>query len=132
MLSPTAEDAMPRLQDLLFGIWGAALLILITFHMGVVVLALLGAFACGSIYLLAGMLPPRDQGFLQRVSTTAFLAIVLASLVLIVPGTLGASHPALRTPVLLIAGLLPLAALVFEVLRTPRILQGILRRLGQR
>ena len=123
---------MPRLQDLLFGIWGVVLLILITFHMGVAVLALLGAFACGSVYLFAGMLPPRDQGFLERVSTTTFLAIVLASLVLIAPGTLGASRTDLRTPVLVIAGLLPLAAIVFEVLRTPRILRGILRCLGQR
>jgi hypothetical protein len=120
---------MPRLQDVLFGIWGLALLVLITFQMGIAVLALLGAFVCGSVYLFAGMLPPRDQGFLERVSTTTFLAIVLASLVLIVPGTLVASHPQLRTPVLVIAGLLPSAAIVFEVFRTPHILQNIRRRL---
>jgi hypothetical protein len=123
---------MPRLQDILFGIWGLALLILITFQMGIAVLALLGALLCGSIYLFAGMLPPGDQGFFQRASTTTFLAIVLASLVLIAPGTLGKAYPDLRTPVLVIAGLLPLTAIVFEVLRTPRILQGILRYLGPR
>jgi hypothetical protein len=123
---------MPRLQDILFGIWGLGLLILITLQMGIAVLALLGALLCGSIYLFAGMLPPGDQGFFQRASTTTFLAIVLASLVLIAPGTLGKAHPDLRTPVLVIAGLLPLTAIVFEVLRTPRILQGILRYLGPR
>jgi hypothetical protein len=123
---------MPRLQDILFALWAVALVVLVSFQMGVAVLALLGALICGSIYLFAGMLPPPDESFLRRTSTTAFLAVVLASLVLIVPGTLGASRPDLRTPVLVIAGLLPLAAILFEVLRTPRIIQGIRRHLGPR
>lgn len=123
---------MPRPQDILFGILCLALLVLTAFHVGVVVLALLGAFACGSIYMLAGMLPTRDQGFFERAFTSVFLSIVLSSLVLIVPGTLGSPHPEWQKTVLAIAGLLPAAAIVFEVVRTPRVLQGILWCLGLR
>ncbi len=121
---------MPRPQDILFGILGLGLLVQTAFHFGVVVLALLGAFFCGSITVFAGMLPPSDQGFLERAFTSTFLAIVLSSLVLIVPGTLGRPDPAMRTTVIAIAGLLPVAAIFFEVVRTPRVIRGIRRCLG--
>lgn len=45
---------MPRPQDILFGILGLVLVALIAFGIQVAVLALLGAFACGSIYVFAG------------------------------------------------------------------------------
>ena len=121
---------MPRSQDILFGILGVALAALMAFHFGVIVLALVGAFACGSIYVFAAMIPTRDESFLQRAFTSVFLSIVLASLVLILPGTLGSPHPELRKPVIAIAGLLPLAAICFEVARTPRVMRAIRRCLG--
>ena len=123
---------MPRLQDLLFGLFAVVVIAMLAFHVGVVVIALVGAFALGSIYLLAGMLPARGEGFWRRIFTTVFLSLVLASLVLILPGTFGPARPELRTAVLVIAGLLPLAAICFEVIRTPRVMQGILRCFGQR
>ena len=125
---------MLRPQDVLFGIFGLALLVLAAFNIGVVVLALVGAFACGAIYLLAGMLPSRHEGFWSRVFTSVFLSIVCASLVLILPGTLGPHvfHAGAQRIVIAIAGSLPLLAICFEVVRTPRVMQGILRCFGHR
>jgi hypothetical protein len=123
---------MPRAQDVLFGILCVAIAALMAFHFQVMVLALLGAFACGALTLFAGMLPPREQRFVERAFTTMFLALVLASLVLIVPGSLGAPDPELRQTVLAIAAALPLLAFGFEVLRTPRVIRGILRCFGIR
>jgi ABC-type uncharacterized transport system permease subunit len=125
---------MPRSQDVLFGILGVVLIALMTFQIEVVVLALVGAFACGSIYVFAGMIPSRDEGFWHRLFITVFLSLVMSSLVLILPGTFGA-HAArldLQKAVIAVAGLLPLAAVCFEVIRTPRVMQGILRCLGYR
>jgi hypothetical protein len=123
---------MPRLQDILFGLFAVAIVAMLAFHIGVVVFALVGAFACGAIYLFAGMLPDRDESFGRRLFTTLFLSLVAASLVLILPGTLGPAGFGLRTAVMVIASLLPLAAIGFEVVRTPCVIQGILRCLGQR
>jgi hypothetical protein len=85
---------MPRAQDVLFAILGVVLIAMLAFDIEVVVLALLGAFACGSLYVFAGMMPPRDESFCSRVFTSVFLSIVLSSLVLILPGTFGAHEPA--------------------------------------
>jgi drug/metabolite transporter (DMT)-like permease len=124
----------PRPQDVLFAILGLVLVILIAFDIRIVVLALLGAFACGAIYVFAGMMPSRAESFWHRIFISGFLAIVLSSLVLILPGTFGLQgpHPDLQTTVVVIAGLIPLAAIGFEVVRTPRVIQGILRCLGYR
>jgi hypothetical protein len=54
--------------------------------------------------------------------------------VLILPGTMGAQalgRDAQQT-VMAIAGALPLMAICFEVVRTPRVMQGILRCFGYR
>jgi ABC-type iron transport system FetAB permease component len=125
---------MPRPQDILFGILGLVVIGLMAFHIEVVVLALVGAFACGAIYLLAGMIPSRAESLGHRVFITVFLSLVLSSLVLILPGTFGAHAvgPEARKAVIAIAGLLPLAAVGFEVVRTPRVFHGILRCLGYR
>jgi hypothetical protein len=125
---------MPRRQDILFGILGLMVVGLMAFEFEVAVLALLGAFACGAIYVFAGMVPSRDEGFWHRLFITVFLSLVLSSLVLILPGTFGAHAvgPHLRKAVIAIAGLLPLAAAGFEVIRTPRIMHGIRRCLGYR
>jgi hypothetical protein len=125
---------MPRPQDILFGILALVLVALIALDVQVAVLALLGAFACGSIYVFAGMLPSRDEGFWHRLFVTVFLAVVLSSLVLIVPGTFGpaAIRQEVQDTALAIAGLLPLAAICFEVIRTPRVIHGILRCFGYR
>ena len=58
-------------------------------------LALVGAFGCGAIYLLAGMIPSREEPFWRRTFTSVFLSVVVSSLVLILPGTMGAQalHP---------------------------------------
>jgi hypothetical protein len=124
--------SMPRSQDILFGVLVLAVIGLMAFHFQVIVLALLGAFACGALYLFAGMLPAREQSFLERAFTSVFLAIVLASLVLIVPGTFGAHDPELRKTVLAVAVALPVLGFCFEVLRTPRVMRGILRCFGIR
>ena len=125
---------MPRSQDILFALLGVALIALMALHFGVVPLALLGAFACGSVYLFAGMIPSRNESFWHRTFITVFLSLVLSSLVLILPGTFGsrAVGPNMQKTVMAIAGLLPLIAICFEVIRTPRVLQGILRCLGYR
>ena len=123
---------MPRTQDILFGLLCLVLLGLLAFHVGVVVVALVGAFACGSIYIFAGMMPPAHEGFGQRVFTSVFLSIVLSSLILILPGTLGPRmiRPDMQEAVLAVAAFPPLAAICFEVLRTPRVMRGILRWFG--
>jgi hypothetical protein len=125
---------MPRSQDILFGILGLALFALLVFHIEVAVLALLGAFVCGSIYVFTGMIPSRDEGFWHRLFITVFLSVVMSSLVLILPGTFGAHAVSkdVQKAVIAIAGLLPVAAICFEVIRTPRIMQGILRCFGYR
>jgi len=124
----------PRPQDALFAILGLVLVVLAAYDIRVVVLALLGAFACGALYVFAGMLPNRAESFWQRVFISGFLAIVLSSLVLILPGTFGLKgpHPDLQKAVVVIAGLIPLAAIGFEIIRTPRVIQGILRCFGYR
>jgi hypothetical protein len=124
----------PRPQDALFGILGLALVILLAFDIRVAVLALVGAFACGAVYVFVGMLPERTESFGHRIFISGFLSIVLASLVLILPGTFGLKgpHPAVQKVVVGIAGLLPLVAVCFEVVRTPRVIKGILWCLGYR
>jgi drug/metabolite transporter (DMT)-like permease len=124
----------PRPQDALFAILGLVLVVLVAYDIRVVVLALLGGFACGALYVFAGMLPNRAESFWQRVFISGFLAIVLSSLVLILPGTFGLKgpHPDLQKAVVVIAGLIPLAAIGFEIIRTPRVIQGILRCFGYR
>jgi hypothetical protein len=125
---------MPRPQDILFGIFGLVVVGLMALHFEVAVIALVGAFACGALYVLKGMLPSRDESFCQRAFISVFLSIVVASLVLILPGTFGPhalGRSAQRT-IIDIAGALPLIAIGFEILRTPRVIQGILRCFGQR
>src|SRR5216684_2866770 len=109
----------PRPQDVLFAILGAALVVLMAFDIRVVVLALVGAFACGAIYVFVGMLPDRSESFWHRIFISGFLSVVLSSLVLILPGTFGlrGPHPDVQKTVVAIAGLIPLAAIGFEVLR---------------
>ena len=123
---------MLRPQDILFGLLCLALLGMLAFHMGVIVAALLGAFACGSIYVFAGMMPSANDSFGQRIFTSVFLSIVLSSLILILPGTLGPQMNGhdMQNAVLAMAALPPVAAICFEVVRTPRVLRGILRWLG--
>jgi hypothetical protein len=125
---------MPRPQDILFGIFGLVLVGLMALHFEVAVTALVGAFACGAMYVLKGMLPSRDESFCNRAFISVFLSIVLASLVLILPGTFGAHAlgRGAQETIIDIAGALPLIAIGFEVLRTPRVIQGILRCFGQR
>ena len=89
--------------------------------------ALVGAFACGSIYVFAGMIPPRTESFWNRAFISVFLSLVLSSIVLIMPGTFGVQRPDLQKPVLAIAALLPVAAFCFEILRTPGLIDGIWR-----
>jgi hypothetical protein len=127
-----ARSSMPRVQDILFGIFGAAVVTMLAFHLRIAVFALLGAFACGSVYVFAGMVPSRNESFGTRAFISGFLAVVAASLVLILPGTFGPIGRDGQTVVIAIAALLPLAALGFEVLRTPRVIERILRSLGYR
>jgi hypothetical protein len=125
---------VPRPQDILFGIFGLVVIGLMALHFEVAVTALVGAFACGAMYVLKGKLPTRDESFWHRAFISVFLSIVLASLVLILPGTFGAhalGRGAQQT-IVDIAGALPLIAIGFEILRTPRVIQGILRCFGQR
>jgi len=120
---------MLRGQDILFGILGVAVATLLAFHLRVAVLGLVGAFGCGAVYVFAGMIPSRTETFGHRVFATAFLAVVLSCVVLIVPGTLGlrGPHPVMEKAVLIVAAGLPLLAIGFEVLRTPRVLHAMLR-----
>jgi hypothetical protein len=57
-----------------------------------------------------------------------------SSLVLILPGTFGLKgpHPDVQRTVVAIAALIPLVAIGFEVVRTPRVIKGILWCLGYR
>jgi hypothetical protein len=125
---------MVRPQDILFGIFGLGVAALLAFQFEVVVMALVGAFACGAIYLFKGMIPSPEESFWQRLFPSVFLSVVLASLVLIVPGTFGpqALSRNAQTTIVEIAGALPLIAIFFEVIRTPRVIQGILRCFGYR
>ncbi len=123
---------MPRLQDILFVILGVVLVVLLAFHLGIAVFALVGAFVCGSIYVFAGMLPSRTESLWRRAFTSGFLAAVMSCLVLILPGTFGAQRLDIQNAVIAIAGLLPVAAICFEIVRTPRVMQTILRSLGRR
>jgi uncharacterized membrane protein len=127
-------EAMLRSQDILFGILGLVLIGLVALRIEVAVMALVGAFACGAFYVLKGMIPSKEESFGIRVFTSVFLSVVLASLVLILPGTFGAhalGRNAQKT-VIEVAGALPLIAICFEVLRTPRVIRGILRYFGYR
>jgi hypothetical protein len=125
---------MLRSQDILFGILGLVLFGLMVFHIEVAVTALVGAFGCGALYVFKGMIPSPQESFWRRAFTSVFLSIVLASLVLILPGTFGAQALGRtgQSIVMQVAAALPLIAFCFEVVRTPRILQGILRCLGPR
>ena len=122
---------MRRPQDILFAILAVVIVALIAFDISVAVLALVGAFACGSIYVFAGMIPSRDDGFWHRIFVTVFLSLVMSSLVLILPGTFGAHRPDVQATVI-VAALIPLTAICFEIVRTPRVMRGILRCLGYR
>ena len=127
---------MPRLrsQDVLFAVLGVVLITLLVYDIRVAVLALVGAFGCGAVYVFAGMMPSGTERFGHRVFISVFLAVVLSSLVLIVPGTFGLKgpHPDVQKAVVIIAGLLPVLAVAFEVIRTPRVIRGILWCLGYR
>ena len=122
---------MGRWRDILFGLFFLALLGLSAFHIGVLVVALVGAFACGSIYVFAGMIPSASESLGQRLFTSIFLSLVLSSLILILPGTLGIKGIDRDKQVILVIALLPpLAAIGFELLRTPHIVRRLLRWLG--
>jgi hypothetical protein len=121
-----------RAQDILFGILGLTVAALIALHYQFAVLALAGAFLCGALYLLIGMLPSREQSFGERAFTSVFLALVLSSLVLILPCTTGAPPSVWRKPALIVAGALPALALAFETARTPRLIEQLWRLLGRR
>jgi hypothetical protein len=116
-----------RASDFIFGILALIVVALMSLQLAVIVFALLGAFACGSLYVFAGMIPPRSESFGNRVFVSVFLALVASSIVVIVPGTFGAQRPDLQKPVLTIAALLPVLAFVFEVVRTPRVANHVLR-----
>src|SRR6266568_2521137 len=118
---------MLRPSDVIFAILGVVVIAMLSLHMAVIVFALVGAFACGSIYVFAGMIPSRTESFCNRAFVSVFLSLVLSSIVLILPGTFGTNRPDMQKPVLAIAAVLPLAAFCFEVLRTPRIANGITR-----
>jgi hypothetical protein len=77
---------MVRPQDILFGILAVVVAGFMAFHFEVVVMALVGAFACGALYVFKGMIPSPQESFWSRIFTSVFLSIVLASLVLILPG----------------------------------------------
>jgi hypothetical protein len=123
---------MIRPSDVIFVIFTVVVVAMLSLHMAVIVFALFGAFACGSLYVFAGMIPPRTESFGTRVFVSMFLAVVASSIVLILPGTFGLHRPGMAEPVLAIAALLPLAAFCFEVLRTPGIFAGVWRWLAGR
>lgn len=116
-----------RTSDFAFGILALATVALMSLHMAVIVFALVGAFACGALYVFAGMIPARSESFGNRAFISVFLALVASSIVLIVPGTFGARQPDLRGPVLVIAAMLPVFAFAFEIIRTPRVANLVLR-----
>jgi hypothetical protein len=116
-----------RASDFLFGILALAVIALLAMQVTVIVLALVGAFACGAVYVFAGMIPARGDSFGNRAFVSVFLAIVAASIVLIVPGSFGARGAGMQGPVLAVAASLPVLAFVFEVLRTPQLAAHVLR-----
>lgn len=124
---------MPGLQEALFGIFAVIVVALVAFHLKVGVLALLGASACGGVYLFTGMIPSRTDSFCNRAFTSTFLASVLSCVVLIVPATLGLRPPppSLERATIDIAIALPAAAFCIEVMRSPGLIRRILRLLGQ-
>jgi len=122
---------MLRPSDVIFAVLAVVVVAMLSWDMAVIVFALVGAFACGSIYVFTGMIPARTESFWSRAFVSVFLALVLSSIVLIMPGTFGAQRPDMQKPVLAIAALLPLAAFCFEILRTPRVANGILRLFGR-
>jgi len=123
---------MLRTQDILFGLLCLVLLGLLAFHAGVIVVALVGAFACGSVYVFAGMMTSPTESLGQRIFVSVFLSVVISSLILILPGTFGPGMigPHAEKVVVAIAALPPLAAVGFEVLRTPRVIRGFWRFFG--
>jgi hypothetical protein len=121
---------MIRPSDVLFAILVVVIAAMLSLHMAVIIAALLGAFACGSIYVFAGMIPSRTESFSTRAFVSVFLSVVAASIVLILPGTFGPNRPNLEKPVTTVAALLPFAAFCFEVLRTPGLFAGVLRWLA--
>jgi cell shape-determining protein MreD len=121
-----------RAPDVFFAVLALAIAALLASDMAVIVFALVGAFACGAIHVFAGMIPARTESFATRAFVSVFLSLVLASLVLILPGTFGARRPDIQGPVLAIAALLPLLALLFEIVRTPRLIEHVLRGLRLR
>jgi len=120
---------MLRLPDKLFAALSLVLIAMVAFQIRVAVTALVGAFVCASVYVFAGMLPPANEEFWRRMFTSVFLALVFASLVLILPGTFGAlAHRRdIQEAVLIVAALLPATAICYEIVRTPRVIQTILR-----
>src|SRR5262245_17961359 len=120
---------MLRLPDKLFAALSLVLIAMVALQIRVAVTALVGAFVCASVYVFAGMLPSANEEFWRRIFTTVFLALVFSSLVLILPGTFGTlTHRRdVQEAVLIVAGLLPLAAICYEIVRTPRLIQSILR-----
>jgi len=123
---------MLRPHDVLFGLLCLMLAGMLAFHLGIIVVTLLGAFACGSIYVLAGMMPSASDSLGERIFTSVFLSIVLSSLILILPGTIGAHairHDVQKT-VIVMAALPPLTAICFEFVRTPRVIRSIRHWLG--
>ena len=119
---------MLRLPDKLFIALSLLLIVMVALQIRIEVAALLGAFVCGSIYVFAGMLPSAHEEFWRRMFTTVFLALVFSCLVLILPGTFGAlsRRREVQDVVLIIAALLPVTAICYEIARTPRV-QRILR-----
>ncbi len=123
---------MPRFQDLLFALFAVVLAALLAFEFSVGIVALVGAFVCGSLYVFAGMVPSRDEPFGRRVLNSGFLAVIVSTLVMILPATLGVDRHKVETVIVVTAVLLPVAALAFEIVRTPRVLAAIRRSLGSR
>jgi hypothetical protein len=121
-----------RAPDVFFAALALAIAVLLAFDMAVIVFALVGAFFCGALYVFAGMIPARTESFGTRVFVSVFLSLVLSSLVLILPGTFGTQRPDMQKPVLAVAALLPVLAFLFEVVRTPRLIERVLRRLRLR
>jgi hypothetical protein len=71
---------MIRPSDVIFVILAVVVVAMLSLHMAVIVFALVGAFACGSLYVFAGMVPPRTESFGTRVFVSVFLAVVAASI----------------------------------------------------
>jgi len=61
-----------RAPDVFFAILALAIAALLASDMAVIVFALVGAFACGSLYVFAGMIPARTESFGTRVFVSCF------------------------------------------------------------